>query len=206
MSEPIFLDLETTGFKPKTDRILEIGLIVGDVRLSLLIDQTAPIPSHITELTGITDRMVDLAGCTLFSALATLKQNFSQHLTLVGHNILAFDYPFLLAEAERAGIDLGITPDRIIDTAVMYLGHQMMYYQAEGESNGVYSSKVMRLRPPKMKYNLALACDNMGIDISGMARHRAVADCLFTQKLYEALLDVMPEPVKPAEGVGVVRL
>lgn len=205
MSEPMFIDLETTGLNPKTDRILELGMIVKDMDISLLISQDNPIPEFITELTGITDAMVADEGCSILRALAFLQEGFSEHL-IIGHNILAFDYPFLLAEAERSGIDLDIDYYRFIDTAVMYLGHKMLIYPYAGEPYDRYAEKVMRKRPGSMKYNLGLACHDMGIAVEGLPRHRAVADCYLTKLLYEALWAVMPEPVKPSEGVGVVRL
>ncbi len=64
--EYCIIDLETTGFDPSRDSIIEVAALKarGDEvvgRLSSLIDPGIPIPSAITELTGIDDEMVRTA-------------------------------------------------------------------------------------------------------------------------------------------------
>lgn len=66
----VFLDTETTGFDPLTDKIIELGMVRAtfayDRRVLLSIDRVfqefedpkGPIPERITEITHITDDMV----------------------------------------------------------------------------------------------------------------------------------------------------
>jgi len=59
----VVLDIETTGFDPERDRIIEIGAIRAEGekvldRLSTFVDPGCPIPSEIKVLTGIDDQAV----------------------------------------------------------------------------------------------------------------------------------------------------
>lgn len=94
----VSLDIETTGLDPERDAILEIGVIVfrgGEVvdEYSSLINPGRPIPAKITELTGITDAMVERDGVPLWDALAE-TQRLCGNAPIIGHNI-AFDLGFL---------------------------------------------------------------------------------------------------------------
>lgn len=56
-------DLETTGFSPIQDKIIEIGAVKVEQgriteRFSTFVNPKIPIPFKITDLTGITDDMV----------------------------------------------------------------------------------------------------------------------------------------------------
>ena len=59
----VCIDTETSGLKPDRDRLIEVGLVrveggkvVGEFRS--LINPQLPLPSIITEITGITDEDV----------------------------------------------------------------------------------------------------------------------------------------------------
>ena len=63
MTEYVALDLETTGLEPARDRIIEIGAIkVRNKEVveeyGTLINPQMEIPRRITELTGISNKMV----------------------------------------------------------------------------------------------------------------------------------------------------
>ena len=63
MNEYIVVDLETTGLAPKTDRILEVGAWKVEnggfvQKFHRMVDPGMKIPERITQLTGITDSMV----------------------------------------------------------------------------------------------------------------------------------------------------
>jgi predicted DnaQ family exonuclease/DinG family helicase len=103
----VALDLETTGFDPAVDRIVEIGaarvhlgedggVTVGD-RFTTFVDPGAALGRAITRLTGIRDE--DLAGAPgPAEALATLDA-FLGAAPVLGHNV-GFDLGFL----ERGGL------------------------------------------------------------------------------------------------------
>lgn len=106
--EVAFLDVETTGFDPARDRIIEVAVIVARgpevlSRYSSLVDPGRPVPHETTQLTGIDDAM--LAGAP--SAAAVMREVAD---AIGGHDIVAhhacFDRDFVLAAAERAGVSV----------------------------------------------------------------------------------------------------
>ncbi len=93
----VAVDLETTGFDPTYDRIIEIGAVKFQGERVLdewhtLVDPGRSIPPYITQLTGIADRDVHSAP-TLRAVLPAL-QRFIGNAILLGHNI-HFDLGFL---------------------------------------------------------------------------------------------------------------
>ncbi|MDO4573040.1 MAG: PHP domain-containing protein, partial [Clostridia bacterium] len=103
----VVFDLETTGLKPESAEIIEIGavkLLDGAVigRFQTFVNDGTVIPGNITELTGITNAM--LAGApTLRTALSDFSA-FSAGCCLVAHNA-AFDMGFLRHHGSRFGME-----------------------------------------------------------------------------------------------------
>jgi DNA polymerase-3 subunit epsilon len=102
----VFLDLETTGASPGTDRITEIGLLEvehGELlcEWSTLVNPGRGIPFNIQALTGITDAMV--AQAPRFGEIAEPLYRRLQGKVLVAHNA-RFDHGFLSAEFRRLGL------------------------------------------------------------------------------------------------------
>ncbi|MEP7003504.1 MAG: helicase C-terminal domain-containing protein [Chloroflexota bacterium] len=108
--------METTGFDPATDRIIEIGAVrvrltpdgaePGE-RFSTFVDPGRDIGSVITRLTGIQDQ--DLIGAPSAADAVARFAAFSGDATFVGHNV-GFDLAFL----EQNGFAPGA---RRLDTA-----------------------------------------------------------------------------------------
>ncbi|HET9662163.1 MAG TPA: exonuclease domain-containing protein, partial [Thermomicrobiales bacterium] len=101
----VALDVETTGLRPASHRVIEIGMIrysVGEPveRFQMLFDPERKLPAYITKLTGIRD--VDLRGQDFFSTHAATIEEFIGDALIVGHNVM-FDIGFLNAELRRAG-------------------------------------------------------------------------------------------------------
>lgn len=98
----IFLDLETTGPRPASDLITEIGIVEvtdhGVTRWSTLVNPQVPIPPFIQELTGITDAMVENA--PTFAALSEQVRQRLQRGLVIAHNA-RFDYGFLRHAYQR---------------------------------------------------------------------------------------------------------
>ena len=102
------VDLETTGGRGRSDRIIEISVLQATIKdgiqqiLTDLIDPQILIPEQIVRFTGITQNMVNSAASSdliLPNYLPMLQSGI-----LTAHNC-SFDYSFLKAEYRRLGID-----------------------------------------------------------------------------------------------------
>lgn len=110
MDHGLIVDLETTGLNPKTDKIIEIGIILfammrnGEPAIQkmygALEDPGEPLTPQITKLTGITDEM--LTGQAI--DWPYVRELFTTSSICIAHNA-AFDRAFLINHPEFAGID-----------------------------------------------------------------------------------------------------
>lgn len=96
------LDFETTGLDPKVDQVTEVGLALYDsvlrqpVRISgFLVRTEFGITSEITELTGITDAMLDAYGFQPKAALQSILKMAADADAFCAHNGKDFDRLFL---------------------------------------------------------------------------------------------------------------
>ncbi|MEX2328146.1 MAG: DEDD exonuclease domain-containing protein [Nitriliruptoraceae bacterium] len=101
----VVVDLETTGLRPETDHITEIGAVRargGEVlgELATLVDPRVPIPPTITAVTGIADHMV--RGAPSIDAVLPSLVEFLGDAVFVAHNA-RFDHTFLTVAARRHG-------------------------------------------------------------------------------------------------------
>ena len=94
----VVFDLETTGLKPASDRIIEIGAIKYDgdgneiERYSTLVNPECPIPAAASNINNITDDMVAYAPLD-FDVLPAFFE-FVGDLPIIAHNA-GFDIGFL---------------------------------------------------------------------------------------------------------------
>ncbi len=98
----IAFDLETTGTKPSTDSIVEVGAVLFDGDRALkgygaLVDPGVPIPPDASAVNGITDKM--LQGKPKITEVLPEFAAFCGDLPLVAHNA-PFDYKFLLEDVK----------------------------------------------------------------------------------------------------------
>ena len=85
----VVFDIETTGFSPTQNRIIEIGAVKvsgGKIveRFSTFVDPLVPIPFEIEKLTGITDDMV--MGADQIDVVLPRFLAFCEGCILVAHN------------------------------------------------------------------------------------------------------------------------
>lgn len=166
----VALDLETTGLNPVRDRILEIGAIkvrngcvVGEY--ATLVDCQMCIPSHITNLTGITNEMLEAAKAEgkapkVSQAIGELVR-FCEDLPLLGHNI-AFDFGFVKQNAANCGIGF--------------------------ERDGIDTLKIAKVYLSDLpSRSLEALCRHYGI--GSETHHRAVEDALAAAQLYQKLAE-----------------
>ena len=99
---PIFFDLETTGTRPDTDRIVEIAAFdpVRNLSFQQLVHPGISIPKDMTAIHGISDEMVKTVP-SFAKAGADFIQFCSGKVLLIAHNGELFDIPFLRAECKR---------------------------------------------------------------------------------------------------------
>ncbi len=112
------VDLETTGFSPHQERIVEVAVVVldawgveQDAYCTLVDPERDPGPTHIH---GITTEM--LAGAPTFAQVHPYVARLLSGRVVVGHNVDRFDLAFLLAECRRLGDDVAPEEVTTLDT------------------------------------------------------------------------------------------
>ena len=146
-----FIDLETTGARPTSDRITEIAIVrthdgVEVDRWESLVFPDIPIPQMIQQLTGISTEMVANAP-SFFELLPTILEKLEGYV-VVAHN---------------ARFDVG------------FLRNAYRYYGEEFKNSIVCTVKLSRNLYPKFKrHNLDSIIKRF--DIICDARHRAMGD------------------------------
>ena len=162
------LDLETTGFSAKTEKITEVGIMKvknGEVidEFSCFVNPEKHIPERVTEVTNITDEMVKDA--------KTIEQVFPEILDFIKDSVLVahnapFDMGFLKQNAKVLGYEFDYT---YIDTL----------------------SLAKDLFPDYKKYKLGKIAENLGIKVE--VAHRALDDVDTTVKVFRVMLDMLKE-------------
>jgi len=127
LSRPlVFLDLETTGIKVATDRIVELCLLRvnpdGSQKIKTLrINPGIPIPAEATEIHGISNE--DVKDCPRFPQVAHELAEFMDNCDIAGYNSNHFDIPLIVEEFLRAGLDLELKGRRFVD--IQNIFHKM---------------------------------------------------------------------------------
>lgn len=122
----VFLDLETTGIKVATDRIVELCLLRvntdGSRKIKTLrIKPGIPIPAESTAIHGITDE--DVKDCPTFAEVAHELAAFMDNCDMAGYNSNHFDIPLIVEEFLRAGVDFDLKGRRFVD--IQNIFHKM---------------------------------------------------------------------------------
>ncbi len=124
LSRPlVFVDLETTGVNPVSDRIIELSLLKvhpdgGRETMTCRLNPEMPIPPESTRVHGITD--ADVTGAPRFAEIAAEVLAFIGDADLAGFNVLRFDLPVLLRELATCAHRLEMTGRAVLDAQVIY--------------------------------------------------------------------------------------
>ena len=165
----VVFDIETTGFGPVNDKIIEIGAIkvvngvLTDEKFSTFVNPDIPIPFKIEQLTGITDEMV--LDYPLIDVILPQFLDFCKDSVLVAHNA-SFDVGFISKKAEQLGISTDFT---VIDTVGM----------------------ARSLLPNLNKFKLNLVAKELGISLEN--HHRAVDDAGATAEIFVKFITMLQE-------------
>jgi DNA polymerase-3 subunit epsilon len=132
----VFIDTETTGLPTKTSwpRIIEIygtKIVPGErpVTFHALVDPEMEIEEGATAVHGITNDQVK--GARTFSKIAPLLTRFLDGAeVIVGHNLLKFDAPVLVAEFKRVGAENPFKAVKLEDT--MFTAKKLIRFSQEG--------------------------------------------------------------------------
>ena len=159
------LDLETTGLRPRLDRIIQIGVVdldAPDNRLDLLVNPAQPVPAASTAVHGIDDAMLQDAESVAL-VLPRLRDHIGNRIIL-GYNI-GFDLAVLTAEADRCGLEWGWNGALCLrQLAICLLGHESMLMVADLE---------------------ALA---RRYEVPTTDRHTALGDAIMTARIFEKMV------------------
>ncbi|MFC1481466.1 PolC-type DNA polymerase III [Candidatus Neomarinimicrobiota bacterium] len=162
----VVFDLETTGFSPNDNEIIEIGAIKVDATeretFQLLVRPRNGIPSKITQITGISQPMVDESGTDIDSAIEQFVA-FIGDYRLVAYNA-DFDMRFISAAGSRMGVTIG--------------------------NDYACALKMARRAWPKLpNYKLSTLARLGGLTATGA--HRALKDCELTEFVYTSAVAVL---------------
>ena len=162
----VVFDIETTGFSPVTNRIIEIGAVKvenGEIteRFSTFVNPQVPIPFHIEKLTSINDSMVMDAD--------PIEVVLPQFLEFVGDAILVahnanFDVSFIKENAKRQGIPVDFT-----------------YVDTVGIARALLTGQ--------SKYTLDAVAKTLGISLEN--HHRAVDDAECTAEIFVKFIEML---------------
>jgi DNA polymerase-3 subunit epsilon len=161
------VDIETCGssFSFQRGRIIDICILVHDGirvidKFSTLINPDCPIGGFYTNISGITNQMVEHA--PRFHEVAKDIISYTEDKIFVAHNV-GFDYTFIKEEFASLG------------------------YKFKRDT--LCTVKMSRkLLPGKKSYSLGNLCDSLGITIHD--RHRAEGDAIATAKVLDILLQL----------------
>lgn len=179
----IFYDVETTGLKSKTSKILSLSAIKYKYedslfkeidRLDVFINPCLPIPEEASKVNGITNEKVKDEMDEWDTHEKIIRPFFGDNPILAGYNILKFDDLFMqLLWLRSCGVEL--KPDAELD--------------------------VLRMVQEKMNLKsstLENAAKELGADF-GLSFHTSIDDVIATERVAELLLPMYYDADEPAK-------
>ena len=164
----VVFDLETTGFSPIRDKIIEIGAVKvenGKItdRFSTFVNPGVPIPFEITRLTSITDQMVmDAPG---------IETVLPQFLEFIGDAALV---------AHNASFDVG------------FIEQNMRYQDLTPDFTSVDTVALARMLLPTLsKFKLNVVANALHISLEN--HHRAVDDAGATAEIFVKFVEMLKD-------------
>jgi DNA polymerase-3 subunit alpha (Gram-positive type) len=164
----VVFDIETTGFSPEKNKIIEIGavkVVNGEIidKFSVFVNPDEPIPFEIEQLTGINDNMV--LDAEPIETILPKFLDFCGGSVIVAHNA-SFDVSFIKFQANRLGLEFQPT---VLDTVEI----------------------ARQLLPNLNRYKLDTVA--RALDISLENHHRAVDDAGATAEIFVRFVQMLRE-------------
>ena len=164
----VVFDLETTGFRPETNRIIEIGAVKvqnGKIvdKFSTFVNPQVPIPFRIEQLTSINDSMV--IDAPVIADILPEFMKFCEGCVMVAHNA-DFDMSFIKKNCQR--LDIPCKPT-IVDTVAL--------------------ARV--LLPNLNRFKLDTVAKALGVSLEN--HHRAVDDAGCTAEIFVKFIEMLRE-------------
>ena len=164
----VVFDLETTGFSPETNRIIEIGAVKvqnGKIvdKFSTFVNPQVPIPFRIEQLTSINDSMV--IDAPVIADILPEFMKFCEGCVMVAHNA-DFDMSFIKKNCQR--MDIPCKPT-IVDTVAL--------------------ARV--LLPNLNRFKLDTVAKALGVSLEN--HHRAVDDAGCTAEIFVKFIEMLRE-------------
>ena len=164
----VVFDLETTGFSPETNRIIEIGAVKvqnGKIvdKFSTFVNPQVPIPFRIEQLTSINDSMV--IDAPVIADILPEFMKFCEGCVMVAHNA-DFDMSFIKKNCQR--LDIPCKPT-IVDTVAL--------------------ARV--LLPNLNRFKLDTVAKALGVCLEN--HHRAVDDAGCTAEIFVKFIEMLRE-------------
>ena len=162
----VVFDLETTGFSPSKNQIIEIGavkVVNGSIteRFSTFVNPKVPIPFEIEQLTSINDDMV--LDAPIIDEILPKFMEFCQDAVMVAHNA-DFDMSFIKHNCSALGLDCEKT---VLDTVAL--------------------SRV--LLPSLNRFKLDTVAKALNVSLAH--HHRAVDDAACTAEIFVKLVEML---------------
>ena len=162
----VVFDLETTGFSPETNRIIEIGAVKvqnGKIvdKFSTFVNPQVPIPFRIEQLTSINDSMV--IDAPVIADILPEFMKFCEGCVMVAHNA-DFDMSFIKKNCQR--LDIPCKPT-IVDTVAL--------------------ARV--LLPNLNRFKLDTVAKALGVSLEN--HHRAVDDAGCTAEIFVKFIEML---------------
>ncbi len=164
----VVFDLETTGFSPDKNKIIEIGAVKVErgaitERFSTFVNPEVPIPFHIEELTSIRDDMV--MDAPKIEEILPQFLEFCAGAIMVAHNA-EFDMSFIRKNCERQQLAAEFT---VIDTVAL----------------------ARMLLPHLNRFKLDTVAKALGISLDH--HHRAVDDAACTAEIFVKFIQMLKD-------------
>ena len=162
------IDIETTGLSKHTDKITEIAAAKFEngemVTFQTLVNPEVRIPRFITELTGITNQMVESA--------PTINQVLPHFIDFLGDDVFV---------AHNATFDFG------------FLDHNLQLHHNKEIENEVLCTRKLanRLLPDLPRKRLQDLCEQF--DVVNNQAHRALGDVHATVKVFQNMIKMLHE-------------